>query len=338
MTKLGFLTFLTAAALLAQETTPDKRLRNAATAFHEVMASPDKGIPRDLLDKSQCIVIVPGLLKGAFGVGGKYGRGFASCRRCGGGWSAPGAVAIEGGSFGLQLGGSSTDVIMLVMKESGMKRLLGDKFTIGGEAAAAAGPVGRDASANTDVMLRAEILSWSRSRGLFAGLSLEGATLRPDNGENRKIYGREITNREILDSGVSTPRAARPFVVALDRYRGAPMAGNCISLGENAVHFATGQSTIPASADAILSQVVKRLNEIPDSKWEVNGYTDNVGDKAANEKLSQDRANAVVGWLSNHGVDRSRLVAKGYGESRPVASNSTARGRSENRRVELVRE
>src|SRR5947199_5401734 len=204
MAKLRFLTCLAATALIAQETTPDKRLRNAATAFSEVMAAPDKGIPQELMDKAQCIVIVPGLKKGAFGFGGKYGRGFASCRRCSRGWSAPAAVAIEGGSFGFQLGGSSTDVIMLVMKESGMNRLLGNKFTIGGEAAAAAGPVGRSTSANTDVLMRAEILSWSRSRGLFAGLSLEGATLRPDGDRNRKLYGREITNKEILESGVRT--------------------------------------------------------------------------------------------------------------------------------------
>jgi SH3 domain-containing YSC84-like protein 1 len=157
MPRLRFLTCLAAAALLAQETTPDKRLRNAATSFSEIMAAPDKGIPQELMDKAQCVVIVPGLKKGAFGVGGKYGRGFASCRRCSRGWSSPAAVAIEGGSFGLQLGGSSTDVIMLVMKESGMNRLLGDKFTIGGQAAAAAGPVGRETSANTDVLMRAEI-------------------------------------------------------------------------------------------------------------------------------------------------------------------------------------
>jgi SH3 domain-containing YSC84-like protein 1 len=245
MARCFLLSCLLATALIARETAPDKRLRNAAKAFSEVMAAPDKGIPQELMDKAQCIVIVPGLKKGAFGVGGKYGRGFASCRRCSRGWSAPAAVAVEGGSFGLQLGGSSTDVIMLVMKESGMSRLLGDKFTIGGQAAAAAGPVGRETSANTDVLMRAEMLSWSRSRGLFAGLSLEGATLRPDGGENRKLYGRDITNKEILEVGVQTPPAARPFISTLDRYSGAALAENCISLGENAIHFATGQFTIP---------------------------------------------------------------------------------------------
>ncbi|MBV8807765.1 MAG: lipid-binding SYLF domain-containing protein, partial [Acidobacteriaceae bacterium] len=255
MMKFTLLFCVSAGLLLAKETKPDKRLRNAATALSEVMASPDKGIPQDLLDKAQCVVIVPGLKKGAFGVGGKYGRGFASCRKCAHGWSGPAAVAIEGGSFGLQLGGSSTDVIMLVMKESGMNRLLGDKFTIGGEAAAAAGPVGREASANTDILLRAEILSWSRSRGLFAGLSLEGATLRPDSGENKKLYGRDVTNKEILESGVPPPRPARGFVATLDRYSRAQLAENCISLGESAIHFATGQYSIPPGAEQILSEV-----------------------------------------------------------------------------------
>jgi lipid-binding SYLF domain-containing protein len=327
---------LVSAALFARETAPDKRLRNATKAFSEVMAAPDKGIPEELMDKAQCVVIVPGLKKGAFGVGGKYGRGFASCRRCSRGWSAPAAVAIEGGSFGLQLGASSTDVIMLVMKESGMNRLLGDKFTIGGEAAAAAGPVGRQTSADTDVLMRAEMLSWSRSRGLFAGLSLEGATLRPDGGENEKLYGRKITNKEILESGVQTPPAARPFVATLDRYSSAALAENCIALGENAIHFATGQHAIPAGAERVLTEVANQLKANPAWNWEVSGYTDNVGDKDANEKLSEQRATSVANWLAAHGVDRSRLTVKGYGESNPVADNSTAEGRARNRRVELI--
>ncbi len=338
MTLVRLLTFLVATALVAQETTPDKRLRNAADGFREVMASPDKGIPQDLLDRAECVVIVPGLLKGAFGVGGKYGRGFASCRKCGRGWSGPAAVAIEGGSFGLQLGGSSTDVFMLVMKRSGMNRLLGDKFTLGGEAAAAAGPVGRQASANTDVLMRAEILSWSRSRGLFAGLSLEGATLRPDAGENRKIYGRDVTNREILEGEVGAPRAGRPLIAVLDRYRGGTLAGGCVSLGESQLRFATGQFAVPASADRVLKDIANQLKANPAWTVEVDGYTDNVGDKAANQTLSEERANAVAHWLADHGVDRSRLTAKGFGESHPIATNSTERGRAENRRVELVRQ
>jgi lipid-binding SYLF domain-containing protein len=161
-------------------------------------------------------VIVPDLVKGAFFVGGKYGRGFASCRH-GGGWSSPAAARIEGGSFGLQLGGSSTDLIMLVMNRRGMDRLLGDKFTIGADIEGAAGPVGREISAQTDAVLHAEILTWSRARGLFGGISLEGATLRPDGGENRKLYGHEISNREILEAGVPTPTAGKRFVAMLNR-------------------------------------------------------------------------------------------------------------------------
>jgi lipid-binding SYLF domain-containing protein len=200
--------------MFGQESTPDLRLRNATAALREIMGSPDREIPHDLIERSQCVVVVPDLLKGAFLVGGKYGRGFASCRR-GGGWSAPAGVRIEGGSFGFQLGGSATDLVMLVMDRHGMDRLLGDKFTIGGEASAAAGPIGRDTTAQTDVLMRAEILSWSRSRGLFAGISLDGATLRPDSSENRKLYGRHISNREILETAVVTPRDARPFVTEL---------------------------------------------------------------------------------------------------------------------------
>jgi SH3 domain-containing YSC84-like protein 1 len=200
--------------MFGQEGTPDARLRHATAALREIMGSPDREIPHDLIERSQCVVVVPDLLKGAFLVGGKYGRGFASCRR-GGGWSAPAAVRIEGGSFGFQLGGSATDLVMLVMDRHGMDRLLGDKFTIGGEAAAAAGPTGRDTTAQTDVLMRAEILSWSRSRGLFAGVSLDGATLRPDSSENRKLYGRHISNREILETAVVTPRDAWPFVTEL---------------------------------------------------------------------------------------------------------------------------
>jgi lipid-binding SYLF domain-containing protein len=219
--KAKFLTipFLAAASLLAAENSADTRLRHSMEAFQDVMKSPDKGIPQDLFDKAQCVVIVPDLVKGAFFVGGKYGRGFASCRH-GGGWSSPAAVRIEGGSFGLQLGGSSTDLIMLVMNRRGMDRLLGDKFTLGADVEGAAGPVGRETSAQTDAVLHAEILTWSRSRGLFGGISLEGATLRPDGGENHKLYRREIGNREILETGVSTPAAGRPFVAMLNRQSG----------------------------------------------------------------------------------------------------------------------
>jgi len=206
---------LAAASAYAVENSSDTRLRYSIEAFQDAMKSPE-GIPRDLFKKSQCIAIVPDLMKGAFFVGGKYGRGFASCRH-GGGWSSPAAVRIEGGSFGLQLGASSTDLIMLVMNRRGMDHLLGDKFTLGADVQGAAGPIGRETSAQTDAVLHAEILTWSRSRGLFGGISLEGATLRPDGGENRNLYGREISNRAILETGVATPAGGRTFVAMLNR-------------------------------------------------------------------------------------------------------------------------
>jgi lipid-binding SYLF domain-containing protein len=200
----------------AQEVNPDKRLEHATEALRAFLSS-ESNIPKDLAGKSQCIVIVPRLVKGAFLFGGKYGRGFASCRRAKGGWSAPAAIAIEGGSFGPQLGASATDLIMLVMNPQGMQRLLGDKFTLGGEVAVVAGPTGGSASANTDLLMTAEMVSYSRAKGLFVGLSLEGATLRPDGGENKRLYGHEVKNVEILSGKVLPPRGARAFVAELNK-------------------------------------------------------------------------------------------------------------------------
>jgi SH3 domain-containing YSC84-like protein 1 len=200
-----------------QEINPDKRLEHATGAIRAFFST-ESNVSHDLAGKAQCVVVVPHLVKGAFLFGGKYGRGFASCRRVNGGWSAPAAVAIEGGSFGPQLGASSTDLIMLVMNQTGMKRLLGDKFTLGGEVAVVAGPVGGSASANTDVLMTAEMVSWSRAKGLFAGLSLEGATLRPDGGENKKLYGHEVGNEQILMGKVPPPRGAKGFVAVLNKH------------------------------------------------------------------------------------------------------------------------
>jgi len=217
MYKIALFACVAAGMALGQETTPDKRLRDAAAVVNEMMGMPDKGIPQSVLDKAQCIVVVPGLKKAAFVIGGQYGRGFASCKKAGGAWGAPAAVKMEGGSFGLQLGGQSTDVILLVMSQQGMDKLVSDKFTIGVDAAAAAGPVGRNAKADTDIMLHAEMLSYARSRGAYAGLSLEGATMRPDKDENMKLYGRNISNEEILKQGVAVPEAAKAFTAALNR-------------------------------------------------------------------------------------------------------------------------
>jgi len=197
-------------SLFAANKDNTERLDKAAAVFDEVMGISDKAIPQTLLDKSECVVLVPGLKKGAFIVGAKFGRGFISCRNAGGaGWSAPGAVRVEGGSFGFQIGGSETDVIMLVMNERGVERLLRSKFTLGGDASVAAGPVGRDASAQTDAMMTAEILTWSRSRGVFAGVSLQGATLRQDIDVNTDLYGKAYENAQIVKSGLGVPKRAR---------------------------------------------------------------------------------------------------------------------------------
>src|SRR4029079_18425860 len=217
--KLKWIAAITLGAGLASAAEAPERLEAAADALKEVMGIPDKSIPQDLLSRAQCIVIVPGLKKGAFIVGAKYGKGFVSCRRSGGvGWSAPGAVRVEGGSFGFQIGGSETDAFMLVMNEKGMDRLLSTKFTLGGDASVAAGPVGRSAQAETDAALTAEILTWSRQRGVFLGVSLTGATLREDSDWNKDLYGKEITNRDIVKGNTAAPKAAASLMTELNRY------------------------------------------------------------------------------------------------------------------------
>ncbi len=205
--------------MLAKDTEAVKRLDEAAAVFSEIMAAPDKGIPHDLLGNAHCVVIVPGLKTAAFIVGGKYGKGYLSCRnKSGVGWSAPGTVRIEGGSVGFQIGGSATDLIMLVMSERGADKLLSSKFTLGAEGSVAAGPVGRTATAQTDVQMRADILSWSRSQGLFAGLALEGATLRQDLDDNETLYGKKLENRQIVTKGVRAPKSAAKLIALLNKH------------------------------------------------------------------------------------------------------------------------
>jgi len=204
--------------LLQGAIAPD-RLDAAADMMTEIMSAPDKGIPQDLLSKSECIVIVPGVKKGAFIFGGKYGKGFMLCRKASGvGWSAPAAVRVEGGSVGFQIGGSETDVVMLVNSASGVKKLLQDKFTLGADASVAAGPVGRTSSAETDAQLHAEILTWSRARGVFAGISLQGATLRPDEDWNTELYNPPLTNKQIVMGDTPAPPAAAKLLAVLDKY------------------------------------------------------------------------------------------------------------------------
>jgi lipid-binding SYLF domain-containing protein len=207
------------APLLAKDHDSAKRLNAAAEVFSEVMATPDKGIPQEMLEHAHCIVIVPELKTAAFIVGGKYGKGYLSCRnKVGPGWSAPGTVRIEGGSVGFQIGGSSTDLIMLVMNARGADKLLSSKFTLGAEGSVAAGPVGRTATAQTDAQMHADILSWSRSQGLFAGIALEGATLRQDLDDNASIYGKRLENREIVSNKRRVPPMAAKLIDLLNKY------------------------------------------------------------------------------------------------------------------------
>ena len=216
---LVVLTLLGEVASASDQTKDDERLRNSGTVLKEILDVPDS-IPQDLLDKADCVVVFPSVLKAAFIVGGSYGRGAMSCRKgenFRGSWGAPTMMALEGGSFGLQIGGQATDFVLLVMNESGARGILASKVKLGGDASVAAGPVGRDASAETDATLRAEILSYSRARGLFAGVSLEGSTIRPDDGDNRRVYGKEIPARDIVLAGaVAPPPAAEELISTLD--------------------------------------------------------------------------------------------------------------------------
>ena len=196
-----------------------ERLKNAEAVLTEMAGASDKGIPTSLITKSQCIVIIPGVKKGAIGLGGQYGRGYISCRsQDKKTWSAPGGLRIEGGSVGLQIGGTDTDLILLVMPGRGPERLLSNKFTVGADAAVAAGPVGRETSAQTDATMKAEMLAWSRARGVFAGISLQGSSFRDDSGENKELYGREIQNKEIVSGKVAVPKGAEGLMKALAKY------------------------------------------------------------------------------------------------------------------------
>jgi SH3 domain-containing YSC84-like protein 1 len=195
-----------------------QRLQRATAVFSEIMRTPDKGIPNDLLDKAECVAIVPGLKKGGLGIGGRYGKGVVMCRQPGRKWSAPSFMTVEGGSVGLQIGFQQIDLVMLIMNREGMEKLVGDKFTVGADASAAAGPVGRQASAETNIRLDAQILTYSRAKGLFAGVTLNGAVVKQDKDDNRDFYGKEMNARAILFEGtVPMPVEAQPLAVALSR-------------------------------------------------------------------------------------------------------------------------
>ena len=205
---------------LAQEK-EQERLKESYSVLKAVLGMPDKGIPRDLLNKSECVIVVPSVKKAAFIVGASYGRGVMTCRSGAefrGPWSAPAMYAIEGGSFGLQAGGQATDFVLLIMNEQGAKSVMSSKVKLGGDASVAAGPVGRTTSAETDIVLKAQILSWSRNRGIFAGISLDGSTLRSDDEANKNLYGKDLNAKEIIvDRAVKTPPAGKALVSLLDK-------------------------------------------------------------------------------------------------------------------------
>ena len=228
----GVVCLLLAASALEAANKEQDRLEGAGVVLEEVLAI-DDNIPRDLLDQAECVIVIPSMIKVALGVGGSYGRGAMACRTgpgYDGPWGAPAMYALDGGSFGLQLGGQATDLVLLVMNDRGVKALLNSKVKLGASATAAAGPKGRDVSASTDATLRAEILSYSRSRGLFAGISLEGASLRPDNDASEQVYGRRITARTIVTgTDISVPPSGRRLVDALTKNaprKTSPRAGN----------------------------------------------------------------------------------------------------------------
>lgn len=201
-----------------REVKVEDRIDASAELMSAMMHAGDKGVPQDLLNKARCVVLIPGMKKAGFIVGASYGKGFAVCRHARGvGWTAPAAMVMEGGSFGFQIGASDTDVLLLVMNDGGMRHLTESKVTLGGDASVAAGPLGRTAAAQTDATLQAEMLSYSRTHGIFAGISLAGASLRPDNDDNHTLYGRNITTREILTGEIKAPAVAAKLVHSLDR-------------------------------------------------------------------------------------------------------------------------
>jgi len=206
--KKALIGFIMVAPLFAQPAIDEhymKWVRESGNTLREIMDAGDRGIPEDLMHRAQCVGVIPNLKRAGFIVGAKYGKGVLTCRLADGGWSAPSIVRVEGGSIGLQIGAGETDIVLAVMNRAGEDKLMRDKFTVGGDASVMAGPVGRSTQAQTDAMLNAEILAWSRSRGLFAGVSLEGATLRPDHDDDAKLYGRAVSQREILTGEARLP-------------------------------------------------------------------------------------------------------------------------------------
>jgi SH3 domain-containing YSC84-like protein 1 len=201
----------------SKETKAGDRVQAAADVLNEIQGAPDKGIPQEVLGSAECVAVVPSMLKGGFMVGAKYGRGLASCRTPKG-WSAPAFFTVTGGSFGLQIGGQAVDLIMLIMNKDGMKHLLSSQFALGADASVAAGPVGRHAEGNTDWKMRAEVLTYSRARGLFAGVSLNGAVIKQDKDSTREFYGRMVPFRTSLVGAIEPPPGANGFLTTLAKW------------------------------------------------------------------------------------------------------------------------
>lgn len=221
------------------------RAESSATVLNEIMSAPDKGIPEEVIGSAKCVAVVPSLLKGGFVLGGAHGKGMASCR-IGDGWSAPAPFTVTGGSFGLQVGMQGVDLVMLIMNEKGMTALLSSKFKLGADASAAAGPVGRHAEASTDWKMRAEVLTYSRARGLFAGITINGAAIRQDEDSTRELYGRLVPFKTILTGAVSTPTPGEPFLAAVRKAAGSPPAPSTPS--ETPVNNSPSASTPPATS------------------------------------------------------------------------------------------
>ena len=222
MTRINLILTLSALPLVLAEEAVE-RLTEANKVFSEIMATPDKGIPRELVAKARCVVIIPAMKKAGFIVGGQYGIGVANCRKAqGAGWTGPSTVRLEGGSVGLQIGGGETDVILLVMSQTGADKLMKSKFTIGGEGSAMAGPVGAKASTNSEALMKAEMLTYSRSKGAFAGVTLNGSSMKPDDDDNKKLYGKEVKHEEILQDKIPAPATAKELIATLTRYSVVP--------------------------------------------------------------------------------------------------------------------
>ncbi|OLB84863.1 MAG: hypothetical protein DMG84_00755 [Acidobacteria bacterium] len=222
MSTLLFALSTIAWALPAEDSAKDdseiaKRLKASANILQEIMSAPDKGIPEEILNDAKCIVVVPSMVKFALGIGGHYGKGVATCRTANG-WSAPAPILLTGGSWGLQFGGQAVDLVMLVMNQKGMDHLLSSKFKIGVDASAAAGPVGRNAEAGTDWKMKAEVLTYSRARGLFAGIDLSGSVIKQDKDETRVLLGKMVPFETILNGKVPPPKAAEPFLATVTKY------------------------------------------------------------------------------------------------------------------------